>query len=191
MNIHRIVLCTIALSLMPALSAGQNQSQGLPQNSTTAAESAKIDPAKAADIRRLLDLVGTKELMAQTLGGSMQGMKPLLMNSFPAGAYREKLIDLFIAKFQSNFNGDKFLDLAAVYYDKNLTHEEVKGLIQFYQTPLGQKTLSILPKLTSELREAGSKMGKEIGRRSIQEVLAEHPDLAAALEEASKAKAPQ
>lgn len=176
---------------MPALSAGQNQSQGLPQNSTTAAESAKIDPAKAADIRRLLDLVGTKELMAQTLGGSMQGMKPLLMNSFPAGAYREKLIDLFIAKFQSNFNGDKFLDLAAVYYDKNLTHEEVKGLIQFYQTPLGQKTLSILPKLTSELREAGSKMGKEIGRRSIQEVLAEHPDLAAALEEASKAKAPQ
>ena len=64
----------------------------------------------------------------------------------------------------------------------------MKGLIQFYQTPLGQKTISVLPELTGEMAEAGKQWGQQLGRQSMQEVLTEHPDLASALEAASKAK---
>ena len=75
-------------------------------------------------------------------------------------------------------------------YDKYLTHDEIKGLIRFYETPLGQKTLSVLPQIVSEMQESGNKWGGELGKESMREVLAEHPDLAEALENATKKSHP-
>ncbi len=145
-----------------------------------------IDPAKAADIRKLLDLVGTKDLMQQSFGGSMSQIKPLVTQSLPAGEYREKLVDLFFQKFQSKVNLDDFMNMAVPVYDKYFTADELKQMIKFYETPVGKKAISTLPKLTSELSEMGQKWGANLGREAMNEVLAEHPDLAVALEEARK-----
>jgi len=76
-------------------------------------------------------------------------------------------------------------------YDRYYTHEEIKGLIQFYGTPLGQKMISVLPKLTGELQEAGRKWGEGLGRNSMREVLSEHPELATALDGAKKGTPPE
>ena len=191
MKTYRVVLWMVTLSLVPALSEGQNPKPG-PTTATNqaAAESAKVDPAKAADIRKLLDLVGTKNLLAQSFGGSMEQIKPLVTRSLPPGAYREKLVDLFFAKFKSKIDLDQFVDMAVPTYDKYFTHDEIKGMIAFYQTPIGRKAMSVLPQITNELREMGSKWGQELGRNSMAEVLAEHPDLAAEMEAAGKANAP-
>jgi hypothetical protein len=75
--------------------------------------------------------------------------------------------------------------MATAAYDKYLTDDEIKGLIAFYQTPLGQKTLTVLPQLTIELQTKGLEAGEQAGRESMQEVLAEHPDLARSLEDAA------
>lgn len=192
MKACRVVLWMVALSLVSALCQGQNQSKAEPATpaNTAKVESPKIDPVKAADIRRLLDLVGTKDLMAQSLGGSIQGIKPLLTSALPVGAYREKLVELFFAKFQSKMNLDEFMNMAIPTYDKYFTHEEIKAMIAFYQTPVGRKAMSVLPQISNELREAGSKWGQELGRVSMAEVLSEHPDLAAEMEEARKASSP-
>jgi uncharacterized protein len=162
------------------------QTQNSPASTTTTDGAAKIDPAKEADIRRLLDLVGTKALMAQTIDSMGKSMKPILTNSLPPGDYREKVVDLFFAKFSSRLNLQKMLDLAVPIYDKNFSQQEIRGLIEFYQTPLGQKTIATLPKLSAELREEGRKLGEAIGRDSMMEVLAEHPELAEAMNAAQK-----
>lgn len=47
-------------------------------------------------------------------------------------------------------------------YDKYLTIEEMKGLIEFYKTPLGQKAVSVLPKMTREAMKAGQEWGQTI-----------------------------
>jgi len=151
----------------------------------------KVDPAKEADIRRLLDLAGTKALITQTMNAMEKSIKPVLVNSFPPGEYREKLIDLFLVKFHSKADTQHLLDLAVPIYDKYLSHDEIKGLIQFYGTPLGQKTLNVLPTLLGELQEEGRKWGEEIGRQSMLEVLSEHPELAKALQAAQKPAQPQ
>jgi hypothetical protein len=158
------------------------------QQTQTATNSAKIDPAKEADIRKLMELSGAQLLAGQMMDRMSEGIKPLLANSFPPGEYREKLIDLFFAKFRSKADPKQLLDMAVPIYDKYFSHEEVKALIQFYQTPLGQKTITALPKLTAELSDAGRQWGQQLGAESMQEVLAEHPDLAKALEEAGKTK---
>jgi len=124
------------------------------------------------------------------MGTMEKAMKPLLMDSLPPGEYRKKLVNLFFAKLQAKADGQSLLELAIPLYDKNLSHEEIKGLIQFYQTPLGQKAVSVLPKLTAELQEEGRKWGENIGRQSMIEVMSEHPDLAHAMEHAQKAPRP-
>lgn len=149
-----------------------------------------IDPAKEADIRHLLDVSGASALMNQVMGAMEQSLRPVLANSFPPGEYRERLIDLFFEKFHSKLDSKRLLDLAVVRYDQYFSDEDIKGLLKFYETPLGQKAVSVLPKLTGELQQDGQKLGQQVGRESMIEVLSEHPDLAKALQEASRGLSP-
>jgi uncharacterized protein len=151
-----------------------------------ASEEKKIDPAKEADIRKLLELTGTNSVMEQTMQNMEKSVKPMVANSLPPGDYREKLVDLFFEKFIAKMDLQKLLDLAVPIYDKYFSDEDIKGLIQFYKTPLGQKAVKVLPQLTGELTEAGQQMGAVVGRQSMMEVIAEHPDLAKAMEDAQK-----
>lgn len=113
-------------------------------------------------------------------------LKPVLTNSLPPGDYRAKLIDLFFEKFMARANAEfpKLVDAAVPVYDKYLSAEDIKGMIQFYQTPLGQKTLSVLPQITAAMQSEGQKLGERIGRETMLEVLSENPDLAKALADA-------
>jgi hypothetical protein len=147
----------------------------------------KIDPAKEADIRRLLELVGTKTVAMRTIEEMTTTVRPVLANSLPPGEYRDKLIDLFFAKFKAKADAQRIVDLAVPVYDKHFSREEIKGLIQFYQTPLGHKTTTELPAIMGELRAAGEEWGKVLGRDSMQQVLAEHPELQEALNKAAQA----
>ena len=198
--IQRFVKHNIAISLLVLLglcaAAAQNSSgttaiqptgeQAGPATDIASARG-EIDPAKKADIQRLLELVGSTTLMTNTMDSMMKTIRPLMTNSLPAGEYREKLVDLFFDKFHSLADATKFLEVSAVpLYDKHFSDEEIRGLIKFYETPLGQKAVSVLPQLSTELREAGHKWGENIGRQAMQEVLAEHPDLADALKAAKE-----
>ena len=171
----------------PAGTAAKVHAAKKPEASaTTSAPQGKIDSAKEADIRRLLDLIGTKALAMQSIDAMSQSIRPLLKSSLPPGDYREKLVDLFFAKFTSKLDGQHILDLAVPIYDKNFSHEEIRNLITFYQTPLGQKVTTVLPNVAAELQEEGKKWGESLGRDSMMEVLKEHPELADALESATK-----
>ena len=164
--------------------------QGAPTSgsNSAAAGQPKIDPAKEADIHRLLDLAGTKSAVTQIMQGMERNIRPIVTNSLPPGEYRAKLVDLFFEKFQAHTKTEipQLLDSAVPLYDKYFSHEDIKGLIRFYETPLGQKALSVLPKLSIEMQGEGMKVGEKLGRQSMLEVLSEHPELQKALEAAQK-----
>jgi uncharacterized protein len=177
-----LLLLSSSLSAQTKDQSGQNPAAGVVQP----AAPAKIDPAKDADIRRLLEVGGSKATMAEMMAEMEKNIKPLLTSSFPPGEYREKLVDLFLEKFHSKVDLQQMLDLVVPIYDKYFSDEEIKGLIQFYSTPLGQKAVKVLPKLMSECGDVGRKWGEEIGRVSMMEVLSEHPELQKAMEDARK-----
>jgi uncharacterized protein len=162
----------------------QSQNQKTPATGSAAPKS-NIDPAKDADIRALLAVTGTDALVTQTLGMTEQTLRPAMTNSLPPGDYREKLIDLFLAKLQTKMDAHRFTEMAVPIYDKYLSDQDVKDLAAFYGTPLGKKTLTVLPKMMAELQQQGAKMGEDAGRQSMDEVLAEHPDLKQALLDAA------
>jgi hypothetical protein len=154
------------------------------------AQSAGVHQEKEKDIRRLLELVGTKTLMAQAMVEMEKATRPALENALPPGAYREKLMEAFFVKFRAKFDVQTMVDLAVPVYNKYFSLEEVRGLIQFYETPLGQKSISVLPQLTAELMGEGRQLGEEAARQSMLEVLAENPELAKQMEDAQKSAQP-
>jgi hypothetical protein len=163
--------------------SGKDSRQAL---TTSDAAQPKTSPAKEADIRKLFDVTGTKATMMQVMDSMENNIRPTMTNMFPPGEYRDHLIDLFFEKFHSKADPEQMIELAIPVYDKYLSDEDVRELIQFYATPLGQKTITILPKIVIECSQAGEKWGEKLGRESMREVLTEHPDLQKALEEASK-----
>jgi uncharacterized protein len=189
---RRATAVAIVLTLGVLCSAQDSSSANTdqPQSVVAAAKASRVKietkGAKEADIRKLLDLTHSGALATQTMDGMEGNMRTLMTNAFPAGEYRGKLIDLFFEKFHSKRDPQQLLDIAVPVYDKYYSDDEIKQLIQLYQTPLGQKMLSAMPKLMAELQAAGEKWGEEMGRESMMEVLAEHPEMAKALEDAQK-----
>jgi hypothetical protein len=53
-------------------------------------------------------------------------------------------------------------------YQRHFTHDDVRGLIAFYETPLGRKLSEELPAMTQESVQAGMKWGASIAPK-IQE----------------------
>jgi hypothetical protein len=114
-------------------------------------------------------------------------LRPLLLKSLPPGEYRDKLVELFMQKVHTVDLAGRILDEAIPVYDKYLSDDDVKGLIAFYQTPVGRKLSSVTPSMMAELQSVGEKQGEEVGRQAMLQVLAENPDLAKALKDATNA----
>jgi len=141
------ILSALALCfLLGGLARAQENAAPAPDSAAVPSAQPKIDPAKEDDIRHLLDVVGTAALARQLMGTMEQSMKPLLANARPPGDYRDQLIDLFFEKYHSKLDTKTLLDLAVVRYDENFSDSEIKALIDFYQTPLGKKMITMLPK---------------------------------------------
>lgn len=151
----------------------------------------KLKQVKQEDIRRLLQITGAGALAVQTMDELEKSMRPLITNALPPGDYREQLVELFFQKFHQKRDPDKLAELIIPVYEKYYSEDEIKSLIQFYQTPLGQKMLTVLPKVAAESQAAGAQWGQQLGRETMMEVLAEHPELQKALETAAKAQPPQ
>jgi len=182
----------VAVLLLAAFCSAQDSPSSADQEQSVAAAAkasraqVKNAQSKEADIRHLLDLTHAGATATQAMNALEGNIRPLLTNSFPPGEYREKLIELFFQKFHSKLDQQTIVDLAVPVYEKYYSDEEIKQLIQLYDTPLGQKMLATMPKLMAELQAAGEKRGQELGRESMQEVLAEHPEMQQALQNAQK-----
>jgi len=125
-------------------------------------------------------------MLNETLNSMVTSVRPTLVHSLPPGPYRDKLVDLFFEKFRTKINAQQFIDMGVAAYDKYFSDDDIKDLTQFYQTPIGKKSLTILPKLTVDLQTQGMQLGQQAGRESMTEVLAEHPELAKAMQDAAQ-----
>ena len=174
----------ICVSLLPSLAAQTQPDASAPASSASKSQRA-IDSAKEAHIRRLMQVTHADALVT-TMMDNMQGtLRPMLVQSLPPGEYRDKLVDLFLEKFRTKATAAQLIDMAIPHYDKYFTDEELTTLITFYETPVGKKAVLAMPQLTTELQNEGRVWGETAGRESMEEVLAEHPDLKQALEAAS------
>jgi hypothetical protein len=125
----------------------------------------ELTAEKKADIGRLLKLINALQVgtimanqMSQQLVSSIQSKNP----SLPA-----KAVDIIRDETQkvvgetiSEKGG--LTDLMTGIYHHHLTHEEVRGLISFYQSPLGKKLLEVNPLIGQETFAVAMTLGQRI-----------------------------
>jgi uncharacterized protein len=184
-------LCLLLSGNPRRLCAGQNYPSHVSvfgQSSAAPPAARPIDPAKEADIRQLMDVTGVKDTVTQMMDRMEETLRPMFTRSLPPGAYRERLVQLFFEKLHEKNDPEHILNMVIPVYAQNLSDDDVKGLIQFYKTPLGQKWVGVRSKVEAEVAPAARSWGEQIGRESMKEVIEEHPELAEQLKEAIEAE---
>jgi len=128
-------------------------------------------PEKVADIRRLMDVTGALQfgqVLSQTI--VMQFSKALKAQrpDLPPEAFT--ILSEEVGKVVSEELTRKggYVDQVIPLYGKYLTHDEIKGLLQFYGTPLGRKLVTVLPSLTRESMMTGQKWAQTLGPKLDQ-----------------------
>lgn len=118
-------------------------------------ETQKPETQKQKDIRKLLTITGSGELGQQVMGQMMANFK----KSMP------QVPEKFWSDFMKEVHTSELVDLIVPVYDRNLTHDDVKELIRFYETPTGKKFVAVLPKITQESMSVGEKWGRDLAMR--------------------------
>lgn len=151
-NLKSALLTAVAIGLLAALAPAAAQT---------------VDAAKAKDIRRLLELNNAIELGLQAVSLEIEQTK----KQFPdaPGKFWEEMEN----EIKKEFRSESFLSEMVTIYDRHLTAEDVKGLVAFYETPLGQKTIRVLPLLVAEAQKVGEQRGEQIADRVIKKLRAE------------------
>jgi hypothetical protein len=113
-----------------------------------------LDDAKAADIKRLLDLTGGARVGERMLDRLFEAERHA-MPEVPESVWQEA---------RRAFETRELVELIAAIWDRHFTHDEIRGLIAFYESPLGTRLREMQPVLLQESLFAG----EEWGRRALE-----------------------
>ncbi len=126
---------------------------------------------KASDLKRLLKLMNAEATIDQMTDNLKSVFKQQAFGLFD-GEDASEQIDKFMNFVMDEVKelSKKMIDVEMVtIYDKHFTHDEVKDLIKFYESPTGKKLLEKSPAMTKELMNLMAKYMPE-----IQEKMSKH-----------------
>jgi len=129
-------------------------------SATAPATTSNEQDAKRADIRKLIELTGAANVSAEV----MQQIIGPMRDGFP------QVPAEFWDTFTKEVRSDELIDLIVPIYDKYYTREDIRDLTVFYQSPVGQKTVKILPKLSAEAISAGQEWGRAVADRAMRKL---------------------
>jgi hypothetical protein len=153
--------------------------QGAPGQDAAAAQqsSTSIDPAKEADIRSLMELVGARDLVQEGANNAIEQSREKLLATVPNNDKGQAFVNAFAASYQKKFDMDKVTDELVAIYDRHYTEDEIKGLLQFYGSPLGQKVAAEMPKIGRETQAAVRAASGKAAREAFAEVKQQNPEI--------------
>ena len=178
-----LVIIYVGTFFLVIQGASQNAVQASPQSAALAQKSAassqsnsSIDPAKEADIRSLMELVGARDLVQDGSNTAIEQSREKLLATVPNNDKGQAFVNAFAASYQKKFDVDQVTDQLVSIYDKHFTDDEIKGLLQFYGSPLGQKVATEMPKIGRETQVAVRAASTKAAKESLVEVKQQNPE---------------
>ncbi|HYL85747.1 MAG TPA: DUF2059 domain-containing protein [Candidatus Angelobacter sp.] len=165
--------------------ASQNSVQAAPQSAGTPAQDSaappqskpSIDPAKAADIQSLMELVGARDLVQEGENNAVEQSREKLLATVPNNDKGQAFVNAFADSYQKKFDTDQVTEQLVGIYDKHYTEDEIKGLLQFYGSPLGQKVAAEMPKIGRETQAAVRAASGKAAKEALAEVKQQYPQV--------------
>ncbi len=128
------------------------------QVSSVSAEEKRPAEEAVKAAHELLEMMDMPNLYAQTVKATVDAQT----TQNPEMAAYE---DIFTEFFTKYMGWDNMKDDIAKIYATNFSAQEIQEMIAFYKTPVGQKTIKLLPKLSRE--------GVVLGQKKLMENQAE------------------
>jgi len=170
-----IYIGTFLVAIQGGSFAGAQTSQGGSNSQNNGPKRAAIDPAKEADIRSLLELVGARDMVHDSMTRATEQYRQLLLETVPDNQQGQSFVNTVITGYEKRFDVDAVTEQLVVVYDRHYTDDEIKGLLQFYGSPLGQKVAAEAPKISRELQEAIRETSGKAAKEALQEAKQENP----------------
>ena len=136
----------------------------------------KIEPAKEAAIRHLMDITQTAKLgdniatylTGQVRDGVSHALPPENLSKF---------MDAFNQKFAATSPGPTVTDAMIPIYAKAFSMEDIQGLTQFYESPLGQRMVKALPDVVQQSQAAGIQIEQASALKILRSMADDYPEL--------------
>jgi hypothetical protein len=108
--------------------------------------------------------------------------------NYSAEQYREKLlatvansdknqafVNAVVTDYEKKFDVDQVTEQLISIYDKHYSSEEIKELLQFYGSPLGQRMAAEAPKISREMQAVTRATAAKAVKDALQETKEENP----------------
>ncbi len=179
-----LILIYIGTFFLVIQGASQNSAQAAGQGAASAQDSAgsahsnsNIDRVKEADIRSLMELVGARDMVQDGANNVIEQSREKLLTTVPNNDKGQAFVNAFSVSYQKKFDADQVTEQLVGIYDKHFTEDEIKGLLQFYGSPLGQKVAAEMPKINREAQAAVRSVSGKAAREALAEVKQQNPEV--------------
>ena len=173
---NHLVLTSVLFGLTMCLSpvAGQSVTkepaseapQKVVPEETADKDPKQLDPkqlAKEEDIRKLLVVTGAGKMGVQMMEQMFASIK-VQNPAIPA---------TFFDEFMKEVDPNELIEISIPSYDNHLTHDEIKQLLKFYESPIGKKLIEKQPLIMRDAMGAGQAWGMELNRRLQKRIQAD------------------
>jgi hypothetical protein len=129
-------------------------------------------PEALAAARQVMEVSHAADNLKTLMPAIMKNLKPAIVQGRPQ---IEKDFDA-IAPLIVNSLGSRvgeLIDQVAIIYANTFTVDEMKTLVAFYKTPVGQKLLASIPKVAQQSMAAGQQFGAKVGRELQARIIEE------------------
>jgi hypothetical protein len=136
---------------------------------------------KAQEIKKLIEVTGAAQKMQVAMDIFTPKIEPLIRQALESGLNKEKVqnpenleraVNLIMAEFRKQLRQQDLIERIIPIYAKYFSNQEIHGLIEFYDSPLGRKVVEFQPTVLLEASKQGEAWGQEIAQRVLTE-----PDL--------------
>ena len=157
----------------PPASAASPQPSAAP---AAAPAPVKVDPAKEKAIRQLMDITGTGKLGNNMTEVVAEQVKSAMSRRLPADR-----LDKFMTDFNQKLNAKSpasQVDEAQVpIYAQHFSLDELQGMIQFYQSPVGQQMVKQLPDVLQQSQVQGAAIERKAALDTLKDMSNDYPEL--------------
>jgi hypothetical protein len=149
----------------------------LSEDETSRAKAKPIDPVKDTDIRSLMELIGARDQVQDAVNNSSEQYREKLLATVPNNDKGQAFVTSFIESYQKKFDVTQVTEQLVTIYDKHYTDDEIKALLQFYGSPVGQKVAAETPKIAREILAASRATGARAAKEALQALKAQNPEI--------------
>ncbi|PIE41159.1 MAG: hypothetical protein CSA49_04830 [Gammaproteobacteria bacterium] len=133
--------------------------------SLMACTSLYAEQASKDSVKELMRLTGAGNMSVQMMNQMLPALKSM------APDQPEKFWDDFMAEVDPN----ELENLVIPVYQKYLSENEIKSLIEFYQSPVGRKIISVQPHIMQESMMIGQNWGRGIAQKVLHKLNSQAP----------------